>query len=135
MNDDDQKLAEELGHEPIGIPVSAVVKGFVVLFAVVIGSLIVIAGVMGLLSRWQGGEPTVQAPDIASNEPAGVPALNPEQRGSLSALREKERRMLTEYAWVDIETGVARIPIRRAIEIMSEQIQQPAQSTDEPANP
>jgi hypothetical protein len=124
MNDDDQRLAEELGHEPIGIPVSPVVKGFIALFAVVIGSLLVIGGLVGILSRWQGGEPTVQAPDIASNEPAGVPALNPEQRGSLRALREKERRVLTEYAWVDAEAGVARIPIRRAIEIMSERAKQ-----------
>jgi hypothetical protein len=120
MNDDDQKLAEQLGHEPITIPVRAVVKGFIVLFAVVIGALLVIGGLMGILSRWQGGEPTVQAPAIARSEPAGVPALNPEQRGSLRALREKERRVLTEYVWVDTEAGVARIPIRRAIEIMSE---------------
>jgi hypothetical protein len=130
MNDDDQKRAEELGHEPIGIPVSAVVKGFIVLFAVVIGSLIVIAGLMGMLSRWQGGEPTVQAPDIAASESAGVPALNPEQRGSLRALRETERRVLTEYAWVDVEAGVARIPIRRAIEIMSGRAQLPADTNN-----
>jgi hypothetical protein len=135
MNDDDQEIAEQLGHEPIAIPVRAVVKGFVVLFAVVIGSLLVIGGLIGILSSWLGGKPTVQAPAIASSEPAGMPALNPEQRGSLRALREQERRVLTEYAWVDAEAGVARIPIRRAIEILSERAQLPAQRGNERANP
>jgi hypothetical protein len=135
MSDDDQKRAEELGHEPIAIPVSAVVKGFVALFGVIIASLIVIAGLTGVLSRWQGGEPTVQAPEIASTDPTGVPALNPEQRGSLVELREKERRILTEYAWLNAEEGIARIPIRRAIEIVSDRAQPSVNTSNEPANP
>lgn len=37
----------------------------------------------------------------------------------LDALREEKRAMLSEYRWVDRGTGVVRIPIERAMELLA----------------
>ena len=70
---------------------------------------------------------------LASNPPPPVieqatqPALVPEPRllarpeKVLDVVRARERRSLGTYAWVDEGTGVARIPIERAMEIVAEQ--------------
>ena len=50
----------------------------------------------------------------------GVPTLDSNQRAACERCDRKERQVLTEYAWVDAEAGVARIPIKRAMEIMSQ---------------
>jgi hypothetical protein len=120
MHSDDQNEAERLGHEPIALSARAVTKGFVVLFAVLFAALLLMAGLMAFFSRLDGGEATVNTPDVAVATPPGVPALDSNQRGSLRALRAKESKVLTEYAWVDSNAGMARIPIKRAMEIMSQ---------------
>lgn len=38
----------------------------------------------------------------------------------ITALRSDERRLLDEYAWVDKNAGVVRIPIERAIDVLAE---------------
>ena len=38
----------------------------------------------------------------------------------ITALRTEERKLLDEYAWVDKNAGVVRIPIERAIEVLAE---------------
>lgn len=45
------------------------------------------------------------------------PRLQEHPREDLSALREREEKVLTSYGWVDQNAGVARIPINRAMEL------------------
>jgi hypothetical protein len=121
MRSEDETDAEELGHEPITISARAVTKGFVVLFALVFAALLLMAGLMAFFTRLGGSRATVDAPDApVATPPAGVPMLDSNQRGSLRALRAKERQVLTEYAWVAPDNSVARIPIKRAMEIISQ---------------
>jgi hypothetical protein len=63
--------------------------------------------------------------------PPGMPELDSNQRGSLRALRRRESQILTEYAWIDADSGIARIPIKRAMEILS-QSAQPSSTTTAP---
>jgi hypothetical protein len=56
-----------------------------------------------------------------------VTELNPAQKVELRRLRARERKMLTEYAWVDQRAGVARIPVDRAMRILAEQTPAAAQ--------
>lgn len=119
MPDDDQEIAEVLGHEPIAVSARAVTKGIAVLFGAVVASLFLIAGLMFLFSKLDGGKATVSAPPVSIETPPGVPALDLDQRGSLRTLRARESQLLMKYEWVDAEAGVARIPIRRAMEILS----------------
>ena len=39
----------------------------------------------------------------------------------LNAYRAQEEKLLSSYGWVDKEAGIARIPIDRAIDLISEQ--------------
>lgn len=131
MPEDDQNEAIELGHEPSGLSGRAVAKGFSVLFAVLAASLLLIAGLMILFAKIAGGDATVDAPAQLAAPPPGVPKLDADQSGSLRALRSRERKVLTEYAWIDAEAGFARIPIKRAMEILS---QPRAESPEAPIN-
>jgi hypothetical protein len=136
MHDDDQNDAIALGHEPIALRGRAIAKGFSVLYAVVFASLLLIAGLMVLLSKLAGGDATVDAPSLPAAVPRGVPALDSDQSGSLRALRWRERKVLTEYAWVDADAGIVRIPIKRAMEIMSQKvIATPEAQIDDNNNP
>ena len=120
MHNDDQNDAERLGHEPIALSARAVTKGFAVLFAVLFAALLLMAGLVAFFSRLDGGEATVNALDVPEAMPPGVPTLDSNQRGSLRTLRAKESKVLREYAWVDSNAGIARIPIKRAMEIVSQ---------------
>ena len=128
MRSDEQTEAEQLGHEPIAVSGRAVAKGFVALFGVLFAALLLIAGLMFVFTKWDGGEATVDAPDVPIATPPGLPTLDSNQREGLRALRAKESQVLTEYEWVDADAGVARIPIKRAMEIMS----QPPAANSEP---
>jgi hypothetical protein len=136
MRDDEQSDVVELGHEPIALSARAVAKGFSVLYGVLFVSLLLMAGLMLLLSKFEGGDATVNAPASSAALPAGVPELNSDQSGSLRALRARERKVLTEYAWVDAEAGIARIPIKRAMEILSQSATAPVETLNNaPVNP
>jgi hypothetical protein len=130
---DDQSEVIELGHEPIALSARVIAKGFAVLFAVVTASLLLIAGLMIVFSKIAGGDATVDAPPQSAAVAPGVPPLNSDQRGSLRALRARERKVLTEYAWVDAEAGVARIPIKRAIEILGQSSTIPTETRSDDA--
>jgi hypothetical protein len=121
MNDDNQQIAEELGHEPLAIPVRAVVGAVVVLLVLVVSSLLIIGGLTMVLANTEGGEATVLDEDAPAALPAGVPSVDSNQVGTLRRLDEREERWLAGYAWVDRDAGVARIPIQRAMKILAEQ--------------
>jgi hypothetical protein len=135
MRSEDEHNAEEAGHESIAVSANSVAKGFAVLFGVLVGALLLMAGLMFILSKVFGAA-TVKAPLEPVSKPAGVPELDSNQRGNLRLLRERERQVLTEYAWVDPNAGVARIPIKRAIEILAERGSLPVgPATDPVTNP
>lgn len=119
MRNHEQNDAEKLGYETFSVNGRTIANGFVLLFGVMFGALLLMAGLTFVLTKWDGGEATVEAPDPVATPP-GVPTLDSNQRDGLRAPRAKESQVLTEYAWVDANTGVARIPIKRAMEIMSQ---------------
>jgi hypothetical protein len=106
---DDEKIAEELGHEPIAVNVRSVTNGIFVLMSVIVASLLVMGMLMFLFSRVWDGWAQINAPP-GPREPGDL-------RTAFRTLRDTENKILTEYAWVDQQAGVARIPIARAMEI------------------
>ncbi len=74
----------------------------------------------------------LQATDTPGGATAGAPAftqdriLPPEphllvnEKLTLDEYEARENQILTNYAWVDKSAGVARIPVDRAIELISE---------------
>jgi hypothetical protein len=88
-------------------------------------AIIVAAGVIiqALSSIFAGKLP--RAADVAAEKRAappfspGGPQLTPNQQAALAQLRAHERTRMNEFAWVDRQQGVARVPIARAIEIVA----------------
>jgi hypothetical protein len=115
MTDELEEFAKELGHEPLTLNTRSVVIGLAALMAVMFASLLVIGGLALVLSRAWGESSTVyllaEAPEFAA------------RRGSLVKLRETENKLLTEYAWIDANAGIARVPIARAMQLLSTRLE------------
>jgi hypothetical protein len=125
MNDDQTDISEKLGHEP---PLDVNTRGVAMSGAALIGSiflgLLLVGGLVLVFSKIYGG-----APDVAPPTTAGIPGTPPPdaRTPNLKTLRATENKLLTEYAWIDDETGIARIPIARAMEIIAERTEQSAE--------
>lgn len=65
-----------------------------------------------------------------------APRLQPDPPKEIGELRQWERRILTTYGWVDRQTGIARIPLARAEELILEEglpeVPNPPPSTSTP---
>jgi hypothetical protein len=79
----------------------------------------------GLWQWMSAGGPQEVAP-LAATPPevegllTGQAPLNPNQPATRHEYEQRQHALLTEYAWVDRQTQIARIPIERAMEIMVE---------------
>ena len=89
--------------------------GLVVLCAVVIAG---IWGMFGQFERQAAGKSHPPAVTVTNQVPE--PRLQVSPEGDLEALRAKENEILSTYAWVDRDKGVARIPIDRAMQLLIE---------------
>ena len=123
MNSDLTHNSNGAGHEPNTIGLRAIVYSVIGLFVVVIATFVL------MLGMWQLMAGTPELPTDAARDaglanvhldlPPTVPLLNPDQSVELAELRASEREMLREYGWVDPQHEAARIPIDRAIEMVS----------------
>ena len=117
---DDADIADELPYDPIEVDVRPISWAFAIFMATILSSLLMVGGLFYVLAIERGGEPTVLGPPgTAVAPPSGVPSVDADQFRELRDLRELERRILSEYEWIDRQTGIARIPIRRAMEILA----------------
>jgi hypothetical protein len=116
MNDQSHYDSNLAGHEPIEANVRAVWITGGVLASVVAGTFLVILGLMAWLEATPARSREMQA---ESNADAKMdPDWNvPPQ---LQQLRTKEQQFVNTYGWVDQPAGVARIPLDRAFEIITE---------------
>jgi hypothetical protein len=127
---------EDLGHEPTTISARAVSMAAAMLFGSICVALVLMAALLMLLAALRGGDATIAPPGRPVAPPPGVPAVDVDQVGTLRELRSREKTLLSEYAWVDRDEGVARIPIDRAMEILAQkQAPSPELQNDEPALP
>jgi len=63
------------------------------------------------------GATTVSGPPAV----ASPVALQPAPERDISAYRADKQRQISEYAWVDRDRGIVRIPIERAMELRAQQ--------------
>lgn len=92
--------------------------------ALVLGSLVMVAGAAQLLSVWFG---QLSAGATRGTLPVTVPPPDPHllshpQRALQQHLADKRSR-LRGYGWVDREAGVAHIPIDRAMQLQVQRLQ------------
>src|SRR4051812_47848255 len=79
--------------------------------------------------RQQGAAATPELARTRSEFPA--PRLQIAPREDLRALRERENAELNSYGWLDKSAGVVRIPISRAMQLLTER-GLPVRSTNQP---
>jgi hypothetical protein len=110
MNHGETNKLTASGHEPIETDVRAVWRTAGALAGVVVATFVLII----FLMKWLGAAEERPAATFAASSGAG-----PDEQVSLQQLRVQEQKMLDTYEWVDQTSGIARIPVGRAIEIIS----------------
>jgi len=70
-------------------------------------------------SRHQAAQPPEHPMAEALPAELPEPRLQPNPPADLQAIRREEQEQLTSYGWVDRQNGVARIPVQRAMEILT----------------
>jgi hypothetical protein len=110
MSEQPQAETISTGHEPIETGVRGVWLTGVVLTGVVVASFVLIAALMKGFYVEDREPPVIQT--------TGTDLVEPRQ---LQELQARERKLLSEYQWVDPAAGVARIPIDRAIQIAAKE--------------
>ena len=118
LNSNDE--ARTLGHEPLALNTRGVWIAAAVLVATIVASLAFIGWLLWYLSPGRRAPTMTDRIDQATPRAISVPDLDANQLDQLRALRREEREMLTTYAWTDPQAGIARIPIQRAIQVISE---------------
>lgn len=122
MTHEEHQHHEEPRHEDFQVDTSGVFKAGVVLFLFV---LLSVGGLMGAYYFWL--TPTPHDLGTENEPPDGgfLPArqtvvLDADQGEQLTKYRKDQQTLLDGYDWLDEEHKTARIPIDRAMEILSE---------------
>jgi hypothetical protein len=83
-------------------------------------------GASGWFMKWSPphaedhGAATILSPDLKLLTRFPAPTLQVNGHDDLSALRAREDAAMTQYAWIDRTNGVVRIPITRAMEVITQ---------------
>jgi hypothetical protein len=93
-------------------------RGLSVAALVLIAAIIIaVATSLGLMHLFGGfSQPLTRAEHSAMPEPH----LQPHPLADRAAYEARQRAILTQYAWVDRDAGIVRIPIDRAMQILAE---------------
>jgi hypothetical protein len=97
----------------------------IVVFGVSLGVMVALAfvvayGMIHVLGWW--GRPRLETPasPLATRTVPPEPRLQVEAPKDLTSLQAAEQEVLTTYAWVSKEAGIARIPLERAMQLVLE---------------
>lgn len=106
------------GYEKSDLSVKAIVVFGAVLAVVLVGSLVAMGWLFGFFSAEEAKRDVPPSP-LATTRPAvPEPRLQVDAIGDLKRLRAAEDAILGSYGWVSKETGMARIPIDRAMRLL-----------------
>jgi len=103
----------------------------IVVFGVILGAMVALAfvaayGMIHVLGWWERPRLETPASPLATRAIPPEPRLQVEAPKDLKSLRAAEQEVLTTYAWVSKEAGIARIPIERAMQLVLERGLPPA---------
>lgn len=117
----DPTVDSRAGHE-----LSDLNPGYIALFGIVLTAVIVGTTVLtSLLIDFKTAERSRQeapTPRLAQErELASAPRLQVDANKDLRQMRAGEETVLNSYGWVDKQSGVVRIPIQKAMEILAKQ--------------
>ncbi|MFQ5983182.1 MAG: hypothetical protein ACE5KS_07400 [Woeseiaceae bacterium] len=108
------------GHETRDLSIRPIAM-FGVGLAVVTGVVLLLMGVMfAYFSSIEQKLDVPPSPLAETRRPTPEPRLQVDPAEDLKQMRAEEDAALNNYAWVDRQTGIVRIPIDRAIELLAE---------------
>jgi hypothetical protein len=113
---------EKRGYELRDVDVGALMRPALVLFVVIVLTFVSMYW-MQRLFEWRHTRADQEAAELARQWPREAPPeprLQMDPPSELARLRAEEEKQLDGYAWVDRGTGVVRIPVERAIDILAE---------------
>lgn len=108
-------------HEPDTFNVPRVIVWFLGLALSVPLTMALVAGLRSVLTHRESPEHAEPMPRFVP-EPELVKRgarLNPDLPAELQRLRASERQTLESYGWVNRDRGIARVPIKRAMELLA----------------
>jgi hypothetical protein len=108
-----------------------------VLFGVILGVMVALAfvaayGIIYVLGWWERPRLETPASPLATRTVPPEPRLQVEAPKDLKGLQAAEQEVLTTYAWVSKEAGIARIPIERAMRLVLERGLPPSKAAPVP---
>jgi hypothetical protein len=103
----------------------------IVIFGAILGVVMLLAfvaayGMIHVLGWWERPRLETPASPLATRAVPPEPRLQVEAPKDLKSLQATEQEVLTTYAWVSKEAGIARIPIERAMQLVLERGLAPA---------
>jgi hypothetical protein len=104
--------------------------GLVVVLVLALGGSDVLVSLLASHDRG-GSHPSASA----VSPPPPKPVLQPDPHRDLVELRRSEDARLHSYQWIDRRTGVVRIPIDRAMDLVAAQGLGPSSEATHPAQP
>jgi hypothetical protein len=112
----------EAGHEERDVNVRAITKFGIGLTLTVIATMFLLGGLFHFFSQrlTRQFQPAPETRTAAAVKLPPQPRLQDHPRTDLRAIRSEEDKLLHQYGWVDKEHGVVRIPVERAMDILSQ---------------
>jgi len=108
------------GYEVSDAKLKLPVLGGVALVALTIVAVFLMAGVFYALVALHDAKDEGPSPMVASRRPPQGPRLVPDTPDRVIAQAVAERALMTGYGWVDKENGFVRIPVDRAMALVSQ---------------
>jgi hypothetical protein len=112
----------EVVHEESDVNVSAIIRWGGTLAGVTLSALAFLVWLQGMYMRAPEQVQQARYPMAAERrgELPPEPRLQDSPQQDLRALRAKQLALLTQYGWVNEESGIARIPIEEAMRLVVE---------------
>jgi hypothetical protein len=132
---------EQGGYEPTDAHAGATYRAGLAILAVMIVTALLVVPFYRLLARLEtkAQPPPAEVVKTEMSEPAlSFPRLVISEPRALAEFRAQEDALLTSYAWVEKDKGLARIPIGEAMRIVAEHglpKWEPPPSAAKPASP
>jgi hypothetical protein len=121
-NDETKEVIKRLGYETTDADAGPVVRFAIFLLVLTLAIAGLVVGFYKYLDARETAEKAQRYPmsEMVERPLPPRPRLQTYPFTDITTMRADERTMLNEYAWVNKSTGVVRIPIERAIEVLAE---------------
>ena len=116
----EHKQAPNPGYETSDAQVGPFVKAGILLSALIVLSIVGMVVLFKIFNFYQPmfDDPVPPLADL--RQTVSVPSLQIDPPRQKQELRQQEDDLLNSYGWADLDSKRARIPIKRAIELMGE---------------